>query len=1093
MENADIIIKGMRLLREGMVRYIVREIENEYGEDWWQKGVLQILREDSRRDLPETGTKEELRDSLDLQRCLVLFDVHWQAIFRKKLPVEYRSWAKETLNVRNRISHIGANDFNYSDTWRALDTFARLCGGFNLENTEEIRTLLRDFNAQEDSDLSPSSRAIQKRTDVVLNTSDLPSWRDVIRPHQDVAQGRYKNAEFAADLAQVAKGKGSMEYLDPVEFFKRTYVTEGMKGLLVQSFRRILGMDGDPVIQLKTAFGGGKTHTMLALYHAMRARSPESLPNLQAVLDEVGVKTLPKVNVAVLVGTALDPTSARRPQNFPGITINTLWGEMAAQLAEAAGDPKLYDFVKDSDKKHASPGSEVFRKLFDACGPCLILMDELVAYGKKLYGARDLPAGTFDNFTTFIQEITEGARQSKNSLVVASIPESTFEIGGEGGKKTLEAIEHTFGRMESVWKPVSADEGFEVVRRRLFLDCARPELREMVCRRFSDMYRSNSGEFPGEAKEAEYLERMISCYPIHPEMFERLYEDWATLEHFQRTRGVLRLMAAVIHELWMAQDPNAMIMPGSLPLDVPSVRNELTRYLDDSWNPIVDKQVDGRNSEPYQQDKNTRYGKYLASRRVTRTIMLGSAPTTRDQLNRGISSTRIRLGVVQPGENIAVFNDALNSLRNTLSHLYTVGDRFWYDTRPTLLKSASDRAKMIKRDEIEMELERRLKERRNESPFSGLHICPASTQDVPDEQAVRMVILSPKATHRADQLQTLALQAVNQFLNERGTSPRIYRNTLVFVAPDLNGMESLKEAVRKFLAWESIYKDTDVLNLDSMQRRDVETNKKTHDDTVELQIKETYCWLLIPRTEITDLKNVQWETHKISGNETILRKAAQNMRQKETIIERWAPSLLRMELDQVLWKDRDDLSFGDLWKMLCSYTYLPRLANEQVLKDAVRQGLESEEFFAIADSKEGEKYVNLQFRPNLFTLQPTTLLVKPSVARAQLDAEQKAAPTVSPVPYKVPTPKGGKTEPEPKPVPKTTFFMSAELDTTRLNRNLQLLTEEIISHLLSLPNSTTEIHLDIRTTSPEGFPPDIVRTLTENCNTLKVETFGFEE
>ena len=317
MDNVDIIIKGMRFLRDGMALYLVREMENEFGEEWWQKGVLNPLKEESKRDLPESGKKEELWNLLDLQRCLVLFEIHWPTIFRKKLPIEYRNWAKEALSVRNRVSHIGANDFNYSDTWRALDTFARLCGGFNLENTEEIRTLLRDFNAQEDSDLSPSSRAIQKRTEVVLNTSDLPSWRDVIRPHQDVAQGRYKNAEFAADLAQVAKGKGAMEYLDPVEFFKRTYVTEGMKGLLVQSFRRILGMDGDPVIQLKTAFGGGKTHTMLALYHAMRARSPESLPNLKAVLDEIGVRTLPKVNVAVLVGTALDPTSARRPQNFP--------------------------------------------------------------------------------------------------------------------------------------------------------------------------------------------------------------------------------------------------------------------------------------------------------------------------------------------------------------------------------------------------------------------------------------------------------------------------------------------------------------------------------------------------------------------------------------------------------------------------------------------------------------------------------------------------------------------------------------------------------------------------------------------------------
>lgn len=199
-------------------------------------------------------------------------------------------------------------------------------------------------------------------------------------------------------------------------------------------------------------------------------------------------------------------------------------------------------------------------------------MDELVAYAKRIYGVKGLPAGSFDNFISFIQEITEAARASRNSLVVASIPESDIEIGGEAGKTALETIEHTFGRMESIWKPVAANEGFEVVRRRLFLDCKDPEARDRVCTQFSQLYQTNPSDFPPEVKELEYRDRMISCYPIHPEIFDRLYDDWSTLERFQRTRGVLRLMAAVIHELWMGSDASAMIMPGSLSLDVPNVR-----------------------------------------------------------------------------------------------------------------------------------------------------------------------------------------------------------------------------------------------------------------------------------------------------------------------------------------------------------------------------------------------------------------------------------------------------------------------------------------------------------------------------------------
>lgn len=243
-----------------------------------------------------------------------------------------------------------------------------------------------------------------------------------MEPHPDVAQGRYQHAEFAADLAQVARGEGAIEYRDPVEFFARTYVTDGMAGLLVQALLRTSGKGGEPVIQLKTAFGGGKTHSMLALYHMFRAKVPvDKVPNIKPVLEQAGLRTFIKANVAVLVGTSLDPSKARRPNNLPGIMINTIWGEMAAQLAESAGDLKLYDFIKEADKKGVSPSSEALKKLFNACGPCLILMDELVAYGKKLYGRNDLPAGTFNNFVTFIQEITE---------TTSSIPSAEWNPSG---------------------------------------------------------------------------------------------------------------------------------------------------------------------------------------------------------------------------------------------------------------------------------------------------------------------------------------------------------------------------------------------------------------------------------------------------------------------------------------------------------------------------------------------------------------------------------------------------------------------------------------------------------------------------------------
>ena len=452
-ENLEYVQKGFRILHPLMAAYIAQEMSREYKDGWWQE-VLTSLGEQG-WDLPSSGEWSELVDSLDVANCLRLIDRQWGALFRRLLTKDKRAFANELMGVRNVVSHAGSQDMKQEDAERALDTMARLCEDIDLQGAEEIRALLRELRygtsmgstaVSETQSTTEAPKAKGKEEVGVLTRisgSKLPSWREIIEPHPDVAQGRYLNAEFAADLSQVARGEGAFEYRDPVEFYARTYVTEGMKGLLIQALKRFSGQDGEPVLQLKTAFGGGKTHSLLALYHMSRGGvSLDKMPNLKTVMDEAGFKELPKANVAVLVGTAMDPSRSKRPANLPGVTINTVWGEMAAQLAISAGKPELYDYVKEADKKGVSPGSLALKNLFDACSPCLILMDELVAYAKKIYGIDGLPSGSFDNFISFIQEITEAASASKNSMVVASIPESAVEIGGDAGQKALEAIEH---------------------------------------------------------------------------------------------------------------------------------------------------------------------------------------------------------------------------------------------------------------------------------------------------------------------------------------------------------------------------------------------------------------------------------------------------------------------------------------------------------------------------------------------------------------------------------------------------------------------------------------------------------------------------
>ena len=203
------------------------------------------------------------------------------------------------------------------------------------------------------------------------------------------------------------------------------------------------------------------------------------------------------------------------------------------------------------------------------------------------------------------------------------------------------------------------------------------------------------------------------------------------------------------------------------------------------------------------------------------------------------------------------------------------------------------------------------------------------------------------------------MTAVNDILNNRGNTPRIYRNMLAFIAPEQDLMNSLKQTVRRYLAWKSIKEDSEDLNLDAAQNRETDNNLSRFNRTVDDQIKEAYCWLLVPYIDKnTDMKTIVWDTIRISGgNDSIISKAAKKMLQNEQIITKWAPALLLMELDNVLWRETDNIAVKKLWEYLCTYCYLPRLANENVLMDAIQTGLNSTEYFAFASGFDGTIHV----------------------------------------------------------------------------------------------------------------------------------------
>lgn len=945
----------------------------------------------------------------------------------------------------------------------------------------------------------------------------LKPWREIAQPHKDVLEGTFKQSEFAADITQVATGTAPAEYQDAKQFFARTFITEGMKILLKSVAMRLTGVGGDPVIQLQTSFGGGKTHSMLAVLHLAKRTVPTSeLYGVPPILDEAGITELPVAKVAVLDGINI---SASQPKQRGELTINTLWGELAYQLLGEEG----YQLVEASDKEGTSPGKEILVNLLKKAAPCVILIDELLAFIRQLEVGKRYPAGTFDSNMSFIQALTEALKAVPNAMLLASLPESELEVGGTMGQRALASLEKYFGRLESVWKPVAANESFEIVRRRLFDNAGERALIEGISRQFSDFYRDNAAQFPTETQSNEYFERLCSSYPIHPEVFDRLYEDWSTLEKFQRTRGVLQYLAIIIHRLWNSDNKDALIMPGSLPLEDSNVSNKSTHYLPQGWEPIIEREVDGPHSIPVAIDgQNTLFGSVQAARRVTRTIFLGSAASSSSQIVRGLTKEQILLGSVQPEQSIGAYEDVLRHLQDKLHYLYSGNERYWLDTKPNLRREMESRMRHLNdRDEVIPYIKERV--RRcfgNQHTFAGIHVFTPSS-DVPDDygSGPRLVVLPLEGAYSRTQTNAAFTEA-ESILLKRGEQPRQKQNRLIFLAPDFDYISRLKEQVRIYLAWHSIVNDIDSGTLihDTANFNQAKNHKKTSEKSVDTLVRETWKWLISPSQEMTkDGFKLLWEAVQVQPYAPNLIKEIENkLREEEWVIYEWSPIFLRNMLNKWYFKDNtDDVSALKVWQDTCHYLYLPRLVNDSVFSATLTSGLESKDFYAYASGKDDERYLSFTFGRSAITpLDEYSLLIEHSAAQAyaaKLQAEKEAenASIVS-IPSAITQPvtnepdsttgdqsipAGGGDTISSQTVSKatTSFYGTVDLEPVSAKMDFANIMDEVVQLFSSKYGVDVTISVEVSAKNKQGFDEALQRAVKENCNMLKFINAEFEQ
>ena len=1083
------VFDGMELLPEGLTPFVEKRLESAL-KGHWQVALMERVQ--GLRTTPDGGI------NWDQQGLLKTMMFLWKEAFGTALGHQERAYVSELLDVRNRLSH--NETFTYDDAERALDTMRRLLEAVSAKEIAEKIGHARDTVLRVkyvELARNEERRKTQRSHINVETVSGLLPWRDVVEPHQDVATGEFQQAEFAADLAKVHNGSAPSEYRDPGAFYARTYLTEGLSALLTGAAKRLNRNGGDPVVELQTNFGGGKTHSMLALYHMVSGIAVQDLPGLDQLLASRDLTLPEKISRAVLVGTSYGPLDAEKRKTDYGREIRTTWGELAFQLGGEVG----FALIAENDLSGISPGSNLLEALFRQCSPCLILIDEWVAYLRQIYKTDGLPSGTFDANLTFVQSLTEAVKASPGTLLVASLPASQIEVGGEGGAEALARLKQTFARVESSWRPASQEESYEIVRRRLFKEIPgdRFHHRDNTLKQFAKLYRENADDFPRGCSDEDYRRKLEKAYPIHPELFDQLYTSWGSLEKFQRTRGVLRLMAQVIHELWMGGDSSVMIMPGSVAISSARVEPELLHYLDANWQSIIAGDVDGDTSTPYKVDQSApNLNRYSAARRVARAVFMGTAPT-HGQENRGLDDKQINLGVVQPGERSAIFGDALRRLTNQARFMHSDLGRYWYSTSASLNRIAADRAGQFEEALVLMEIDKALAAYINgltdRGHFDAVQAAPGSSSDVPDEPGgVRAVVLGVAHPHTG-QIGSEALTEAKDILMQRGTTPRVYRNMMVFLAAEQKQLDNLKAAQRSVLAWAEIEAQTDRLDLKQSDIALARSRLNESKDTLNTRLRESWCYLLYPVQE-TAQSDLEWMSSRVQAQDGLLARASKKLVSDEGLLPELGPSRLDSELQKYIWNDKPHLSLKELWEFLNRYTYLPRLKNISVLSRTVHSAISGmlPGPFAYAEGWDDAigAYLGLVVSGGVsahVVIDSNSLIVKPNIAAdhtLKVDVPVEENPVIGgTADPENGTTTGGTDEPGTvKSKNPTRFQGTVMISADRPAREIHKIVESIVEQLTTVPGADVSLKLEIDAEISSGLDRVKVRTLTENAATL---------
>lgn len=849
--NNENIFQALGIFLDAMRPFLVSVLKNHFpGEPW--EGVffsrLSATKQDSWNQAARQGVEPILR--IDYHNLTFL-----ASKFRDELAEElgndknktyiFESTMSELKEARNKCQHFTPLTDDEKD--RAFSNMIHVANMLGMADLRKEIIRLQNKRTFAPAAVAPVPVTTVTSTPVDTNVPDdgspLPSWFRNCLPHYDIRSGVLDESVFAANLNEVALGTGPEVYNNPTSFFAKTYVTAGLRDVANRVVRALNGEETENrVISLQTGFGGGKTHTLISIYHIVKsgARLLES-ESCKHILQEGVTPTFENAKVAVFTNNTTDVSQGR--QTTEGFTIYTLWGELAYQL----GGVEAYEKIKQNDIDRTAPTSGILKPIIESAGTSLILIDELADYCAKAT-SKKVGAGTlFTQTNSFMQTLTEVVSSVPKCVLIATLPASATEVAdSQIGQTVLDSLQTRIVRIGSSVKPVDDEEIFEVVRRRLFEQIDDTSVVDLVAKRYKDMFHNRYHDLPDYCDKMEYANKIKKSYPFHPELIEMFRQRWGSDSRFQRTRGVLRLLASIVQDLWKRRDSlvgtQALIHTSDVNLEnLGSLTGTITNLMGSNWETVMLADVYGTSSNARKIDEidpSGTIGKYRLTQGIATTLLMASVGAKQ---NKGLDIKQLKLCVLRPKAfNHNDIDGALNKLEQVAHYLYSSkvgGATYWFESKANINILIAQAKAEVKKEDIEAEIIKRLKSSVLFVHELNVLVCP--TSDVPEQKQLTLVILHPKLAMPTGGTSGNLTYAVKEIATKRGNSDRVMRNTILYLACSEAGRGSLSDKLKDYLACNKIITEYSG-RLERDQNTEVQNRKRDYEHGVDEALIRAY-------------------------------------------------------------------------------------------------------------------------------------------------------------------------------------------------------------------------------------------------------------